>query len=35
VILLPILGLWNTCFILVMIKASSLVLNLLRARCQS
>jgi len=29
VILLPILGLWNTCFILAAIKASSLILNLL------
>jgi spermidine synthase len=29
VILLPILGLWNTCFILAAIKASSLVVNLL------
>jgi spermidine synthase len=29
VILLPILGLWNTCLILAMIKASSLILNLL------
>lgn len=32
VILLPILGLRNTCFILAMIKASSLLLNLLHKR---
>ena len=32
VILLPILGLKNTCFILGMIKASSVLLNLLSAR---
>jgi spermidine synthase len=32
VVLLPILGLWNTCFILAAIKASSLVMNLLHTR---
>jgi spermidine synthase len=32
VILLPVLGLWNTCLILAMIKASSLLLNLLYSR---